>query len=349
MNLYRHKNSEKYLFLFTISFILSVFAIRVFLELTGYFKLGNGALHIAHVLWGGIAMLVAGVTVLIYQGDKVLSWGAVVLGVGFGFFIDEVGKFITEDNNYFFAPAAAIIYTLMVLAFMFSYYFLKRKRSIKVNEELIFVLEELKDLVGGSFHVNQQKEITERLEFLKQQSTDSEVKRLSESISKLIESGEFIIKNPPKFTIDSFFFRFEKTIQEFLLKRKIAEIIIPIYLLVRATTSLVSILILNYSYFIKNETIGTELSPIYFGTGQWLLVFYTLLTFIYVLILYYSFYLLRFNPKKGLKAARISQMFSILLLNVFAFYFEQFSAAIEVMADITSIYLINIIIKKRRV
>ncbi len=111
-------------------------------------------------------MLFAGIAILVYQGDKVLSWGAVILGIGFGFFIDEVGKFITEDNNYFFAPAAAIIYTFMVLSFMFSYYFIRRKRSIKVNEELIFVLEELKDLVSGSFHINQQKEITERLKYL---------------------------------------------------------------------------------------------------------------------------------------------------------------------------------------
>jgi hypothetical protein len=26
-------------------------------------------------------------------------------GVGFGFFVDEVGKFISEDVNYFFEPA----------------------------------------------------------------------------------------------------------------------------------------------------------------------------------------------------------------------------------------------------
>ncbi|QQS18516.1 hypothetical protein IPL68_00120 [Candidatus Saccharibacteria bacterium] len=41
-------------------------------------------------------------------------------GVGFGVFIDEIGKLITRDNNYFYRPAIGIIYAIFVGLF-YSY------------------------------------------------------------------------------------------------------------------------------------------------------------------------------------------------------------------------------------
>jgi hypothetical protein len=95
--------------------VLTVLVTRGLLALTGFPQLGGGGLHIAHVLWGGLLMAVAVVGVLSWAGPVVRPLAALVGGVGFGLFIDEIGKFVTSDNDYFYAPTASLIYVVVVL------------------------------------------------------------------------------------------------------------------------------------------------------------------------------------------------------------------------------------------
>jgi hypothetical protein len=104
---------------FLVAAVASVLLIRLYLSLTGYPQLSFGSLHVAHMLWGGLLMLAALFTSLGFLSRPAHEWAAVLGGFGFGAFIDELGKFLTNDNNYFFQPAIAIIYVLFVLIYLF--------------------------------------------------------------------------------------------------------------------------------------------------------------------------------------------------------------------------------------
>jgi hypothetical protein len=99
---------------FLFSAVATVLVVRAALAITGYPQVGGGGLHIAHVLWGGLLMAVAIVGLLIVPGSRSALVAAFLGGIGFGLFIDEVGKFLTKDVDYFFKPAVAIIYATFV-------------------------------------------------------------------------------------------------------------------------------------------------------------------------------------------------------------------------------------------
>jgi hypothetical protein len=120
---------------FFICAVTTILCIRTDLWLTNYPQLGGHGLHIAHLLYGGLLMLLALAFLLTLLGRRVRWLGAVIGGIGFGFFIDELGKFVTADNNYFFKPAAGLIYLIFVGLFLASRAY-QRRRGLNEDERV---------------------------------------------------------------------------------------------------------------------------------------------------------------------------------------------------------------------
>jgi len=114
----RHDDAMALFEVFLVSAVGSILLVRAFLAATGWPQLGGGKIHFAHLLWGGLGMLIAIILFLAFQGRLWRTLATLAAGIGFGLFLDELGKFITSDNDYFFQPVIAIIYVIFVVLFL---------------------------------------------------------------------------------------------------------------------------------------------------------------------------------------------------------------------------------------
>jgi hypothetical protein len=142
----RNVQARNQLELFIVSAVSSLLLLRYYLYLTGYPQVGSGSLHIAHMLYGGLLMLVSMVLLLSFLGRRLQRFAALIGGVGFGIFIDEIGKFLTKDNDYFFRPAIGIIYAIFVLLYLAAS-FLTRSERLTSTEYQLNALNQLEEAV----------------------------------------------------------------------------------------------------------------------------------------------------------------------------------------------------------
>ena len=173
----RNHNARDTLDLFIVSAASSILLLRFFLAVTGYPSVGGSKYHIAHMLWGGLFMLAAFVINFSFLGTRVQKLVALLGGIGFGIFIDEVGKFVTRDNDYFFRPSVGIIYAIFVVLYL-TISFLTREQKLSNQEYQLNALRQLEEAVLNDMDVHERAATRELL--MKAKQSDLLTKRLHE-------------------------------------------------------------------------------------------------------------------------------------------------------------------------
>ncbi len=187
IRLVQREAAEQYLSLTLLSFAASVTLTRLFLSLAGYPQLGNGELHIAHVLWGGLLLYAAALLPLLFANRGIYSIAALLAGIGVGLFIDEVGKFITRQNDYFYPVASAVIYILFLLTILL---FLQIRRAARAQgrDELAGIFEDIRTALHQPLTSGEHARLTARLEDVVNSAPSKKISRLAGALLEFLEA-----------------------------------------------------------------------------------------------------------------------------------------------------------------
>ncbi len=216
----RRPGADSYLLITLLSFALSVTLTRLFLYLTGYPQLGGGTLHIAHVLWGGLLLFIAALLPLLLANRWVYQVGAVLAGVGVGLFIDEVGKFITRTNDYFYQPAAPIIYAFFLVCVL-VYLKFSRPQPRRARDEVYTVLELLEEVVDRDLDAREKAGLESRLNFIAGQTDDPQLSRLAKELLQYVSSDAVSLAPLPSERLKAWMDRFFVVEERFFNRHRV--------------------------------------------------------------------------------------------------------------------------------
>ena len=332
-----------YVLLSLVAFGLTVVGVRLFLQLTGYPQIGSSTLHIAHLLWGGLLLFVAVLIVLIWDNPSVLVASGILSGIGIGLFIDEVGKFITQSNDYFFPAAAPIIYGFFLLT-AFIYILVRRPDEDDTRKTLIHSLERLQDAIYGELDDQELNELREDLIF-SQKSERDEFKKLSTLLLDYVDEGNIPFRNYEPSLLNRIGMKMEEWGTR--LGRTRHRWLIGLGLLVTAATAIITLGGLIWVAISPEATAQTlvaglaaeaQKNDINSVAGH--LIRLGIEIAVGGVALLSVYFLFRGNEKRGILLALGSIILSLTAVQIITFYLNQFTAIIPTLFQFGLLYII---------
>lgn len=334
----RRINATDHFILVVIFFALSVVVTRLYLYLAGYPQIGGGGIHVAHVLWGGLLLLAGSMIQLLYRSLSLVRISAVLTGVGLGLFIDEIGKFITSDNNYFFEPAAAIIY-LFFLGLVVTYIrYFRDTPSEDEATEIADALELLQGVRGNNLTHREGQELQHSINYLAK-SSEPHIRSLARGMADYVQAHKTTARQDRIERVTTSLQRFiagalrTKWVVGALIVVAVLDLAIGLSRLLFMQNDIPRILDFfyddNFSYGAALATVVRSILQAAAGIG---------------LILY-----LRGRKRVGYGMMLYSLLAIVFVVDTFSFYYFQFSAALDVLLDTLLLVLLDTLRRSRQV
>ncbi len=331
-SLIQRRRAADYLLITLLSFGFSVGATRLFLELTGFPQLGFGNLHIAHVLWGGLFLFFASLLPIIYINEWVIALSGLISGFGVGLFIDEVGKFITQTNDYFYPSAAPLVYALFLLT-VFIFTQVKIERYPSTRSLFYEVMERLTEILDHDLSEDEAESIEQKLNLIIDRNDAPDLAQLATSILAYFDSDKKkLAPQDPTFLerAKMWFLNFEDS----QISRKRLKIAIVVGLLGWAGWSIVS----PVSFFsnvrdplqlqllldqLMSQKLINDASELTWFQAKVLMEGGTgVLAIISAILIGFK------REKTGIWLGFVVMLLSLTIVNILIFYFDQFSTII---------------------
>jgi len=342
----RRSGAQEYVLVSLISFGGSVIFTRLFLELTGYPQLGGGELHIAHVLWGGLILFAAALLPIVLANRWALSVSAVRSGLGVGLFIDELGKFITTENDYFYPPAAPIIYAFFLLTVLL-YLRVRRPANRKTRDELYRVLENLTEVLEHDLEPNERVALDQQLELIESQKSQPNQVRLAQALREFIRA-ESLDLAPARLT------PFQRVVNNVTAWQNRILTKARFRMLIVLMLAVVGVMAFYELFAVLNALPATqkaveELLAVGVRTGQvrssigaaWFLIHLILQTLVGLFAIVSGGLFSIFQERKGLELAAAALVIALTGVDLLAFFVDQFSATIAALTHLAALLILN--------
>lgn len=151
-----------------------------------------GSCNIAHALFGGFFLFAAALLPIVLAGRRVYRTAALLGGIGIGLFIDEVGKFITTQNDYFYPAAAPLIYATFLLAVL-VYLRVRRRTQADPRSLLLTSLQLMEEAVDNDLQDDERDALRHRLGAAAVEAPLEEQRRLAAALLAFVQAQDLEI------------------------------------------------------------------------------------------------------------------------------------------------------------